>query len=91
MRRSLLTLEPKAGRKALARGWYWIDPLVGAVHEDTGGRRFFGPPKDGRGRTIDLPPFLAALLLQHVAAMGECDLLFPDRHGRPRRHTGWLY
>jgi integrase len=58
------------------------------------GRRYYGPPKtvlkDGKGREIDLPPFLVELLIDFVEAMGERDLLFPNRKGEPRRHTDWL-
>jgi integrase len=90
MRCCLLALEPASG-EVPASGWYAVDPLVGAVHEDASGRRFFGSPKDGRGRTVDLPPFLADMMLEHLGAMGERDLLFPDRHRHPRRHSDWLY
>jgi integrase len=62
-----------------------------AVHEDVSGRRYVGPPTGGRGRTIDLPPLLAEHLIEHIAATGEWDLLFPDRHGQPRGHSSWLY
>jgi len=90
MRRAFLTLEPGAGKRS-ASGWYEIDPLVGAMHEDVHSRRYFGPPKGGHGRMVDLPPFLVKRLLRHIEMMGERDLLFPDTHGRPRRHTDWLY
>lgn len=90
MRRSLLTLERGRDGHAAVSGWYAIDPLAGAVHEDVHARRYFGPPKGGRGRVVDLPPFLAKRLLRHIAGMGERDLLFPDRHGQARRHTDWL-
>jgi len=90
LRRSLLTLTPAEGKKSPASGWYEIGPVVGAVHEDVHSRRYFGPPKGGRGRMVDLPPFLAERLLRHIETMGERDLLFPDTHGHPRRHTDWL-
>ena len=90
LRRSLLTLPPARGKESPASGWYEIDPLVGAVHEDVHSRRYFGPPKGGRGRVVDLPPFLVERLRRHIEAMGERGLLFPDTHGQPRRHTDWL-
>lgn len=90
MRRAFLTLEPEAGKR-LASGCYEVDPLVGAAHEDVHSRRYFGPPKGGHGRLVDLPPFLVKRLLRHIERMGERDLLFPDTHGRLRRHTDWLY
>jgi len=61
------------------------------VHEDVHSRRYFGSPKGGLGRVVDLPPFLVEHLLQHIDAMGERDLFFPDSRGQPRRHTDWLY
>jgi integrase len=69
MRRSLLTAVPAEGKKSPAPGRYEIDPLVGAVHEDSHARRYFGPPKGGRGRVVDLPPFLVKHLLRHIAGM----------------------
>jgi integrase len=87
LRRSLLTLAPGAGKKSPASGWYEIDPLVGAVREDVHSRRYFGAPKGGRGRVVDLPLFLVKHLLRRIETRGERDLLFPDTHGQPRRHT----
>ena len=93
MRRSFLTLHPATGEQP-AHGHYTVDPVLGAVHETVGARRYYGPPKtvlkDGKGREIDLPPFLVELLIDFVEAMGERDLLFPNRKGEPRRHTDWL-
>jgi len=33
-------------------------------------RRYFGPPKDGRARSIELPVFLAGLLHERAEAAG---------------------
>jgi integrase len=94
MRRTFLHLpDPQAGADAradAARAWYEIDPRVGAVHEDVHSRRYFGPPKGGRGRIIELPPFLAGLLARHLEAIGDRDLLFVNRAGAPIRHSDWL-
>jgi integrase len=88
MRRSLLELSPST-RMRRAAGVYHVDPLIGAVHEDAHARRYFGPPKGRRGRVVDLPPFLAELLLGFVGGLGERDLLFPDRNGGPRQQATW--
>ncbi|WP_328444164.1 tyrosine-type recombinase/integrase [Amycolatopsis sp. NBC_00438] len=51
----------------LRRGVIVIDPLVGALHE-SGSMRWLGPPKTrASARTIALPPFLVALLREHLA------------------------
>jgi len=51
----------------LRRGVIVIDPLVGALHE-SGSMRWLGPPKTrASARTIALPPFLTALLREHLA------------------------
>ena len=71
-------------------GWYQVDPAGGAVHEDVHARRFFGPPKGGYGRTLDLPPFLVGLLAEHCSAIGRADLLFANRRGQPIRHSDFL-
>jgi integrase len=93
MRRSYLTLHPAQGEQP-AYGHYTVDPVLGAVHETVRAHRYYGPPKtvlkNGKGREIDLPPFLVELLIDFVEAMGERDLLFPNRKGEPRRHTDWL-
>jgi integrase len=79
------------GRTDLAgAGWYQVDAAVGAVHEDVHARRFFGPPKGGYGRALDLPPFLASLLAEHCSAIGGTDLLFTNRRGEPIRNTDFL-
>ncbi|WP_233225974.1 tyrosine-type recombinase/integrase [Amycolatopsis sp. CA-126428] len=50
----------------LRRGLLVIDPLVGALHE-SGSMRWLGPPKTrASARTIVLPPFLTALLREHL-------------------------
>ena len=47
-------------------GHLLIDPRVGALHE-VDGQLFLGPPKTAESaRTIALPPFLVALLRQHL-------------------------
>jgi integrase len=73
-----------------ARAWYEIDTRIGAVHEDVHARRYFGPPKGGSGRIVDLPPFLATLLARHIEACGGRELLFVNRREEPIRHTDWL-
>ncbi|MBR7825775.1 site-specific integrase [Actinospica sp. MGRD01-02] len=71
-------------------GWYQVDAAAGAVHEDVHARRFFGPPKGGYGRALDLPPFLVGLLAEHCSALGGVDLLFANRRGEPIRHSDFL-
>jgi integrase len=66
---------------------YRIDAMYGAAHEDVHARRFFGPPKGGAGRTIDLPGFLADLLAEHAAATSGRELLFANRGSAALRHT----
>ncbi len=70
MRRDLL------GGKPWLRHVIRVDPLVGALHEttelDKQGRErtilYLGPPKPPNGaREVDVPPFLAELLIAHVA------------------------
>jgi integrase len=99
MRRSHLHLTPATKRKP-AGGYYLIDPDTGAVHEDVHSHRFFGPPKSGAdgqltpdhkpGRVVDLPPFLADMLLAHLDAMtADQDLLFPNTKGAARQYDTW--
>jgi integrase len=82
--------EPGAADAPGQRAWYEVDARLGAVHEDVHARRFFGPPKGGHGRVVDLPPFLAALLARHVRATGGRELLFVNSRGEPIRHSDWL-
>lgn len=83
MRRSFLTLAP-AGDGRTASGHYVIDKDVGAVHEDERGRRSFGPPKGGKGRTVELPTFLVELLLTYLGTFPpQRDLLFCNTKGQP--------
>lgn len=100
MRRSFLHLEPEAGVIDGA-GYYLIDPAVGAVHEDVHSRRFLGPPKSGSttrltsrhkaGRVMDLPPFLVAMLRDHVAGLPEGqDGVFTNRNGRFHGHDTFM-
>ena len=52
----------------LARGVIVIDPECGSLHESRG-RRWVGPPKTASSaRTITLPPFLVAMLRDHLAS-----------------------
>ena len=88
MRTGTLRLQP-AGL-GVGGGVYEIDAQLGAVHEDVHARRFFGPPKDGRGRVIDLPVFLADLLQAQIEALDDRTLIFANRHGEPIRHTDFL-
>ena len=60
-----------------------IDPLIGALHE-SGSRLWLGPPKTAASvRTITLPPFLIALLREHLETSDE-NAVFPGPRG------GWL-
>lgn len=70
--------------------WYRIDATNGAVHEDVHAHRFFGAPKGGAGRIIDLPGFLADLLTEHTANIGGRELLFANRRSAAIRHTDFL-
>jgi integrase len=90
IRRSFLTLHQAVGEKP-ASGYYTIDKLIGAVKEDEAGRRYFGPPKSGRGRVVDLPPFLVVMLLEYIRTLPEQqDLLWVNRNGRAHQHCTWL-
>jgi len=81
MRRTFLHLAPAAGGRP-ASGYYVIDPDVGAVKARR--RRAFGTTKTYLGRVVELPPFLAELLIAYVAEMPEGrDVLFATRTGRP--------
>lgn len=89
MRRSFLMLMP-ATADGPASGWYEIDKKVGALHEDKRGGRYFGPPKNRKGRTIELPPFLVELLLAYVASMpAGRDMLFVDSDGAGHRRSNF--
>ena len=85
MRTTYLRLQPPG--LGVGGGVYEVDARFGAVHEDVHARRYFGPPKDGHGRTIDLPVFLADLLAERVEAVGGRPLLFANRRGEPIRNT----
>lgn len=81
MRRSFLTLEAAGGERP-ARGHYVIDEKIGAVHEEQSGRRFFGPPKGNKGRTVELPAFLVELLIEFLGTFPlERNLLFVNQLG----------
>lgn len=99
MRRSFLHVGKGDGIVEEA-GYYVIDPYIGAVHEDASSRRFFGPAKSGAtgrlqpglpsGRIIDLPPFLVALIEEHLKTLPEGqELLFANGKGDPLRYDDW--
>lgn len=89
VRRSFLTLTAAADGKPAA-GYYVIDKDIGAVHEDERGRRDFGPPKGGKGRAVELPPFLAEALLAFLETFPKSrDLLFVNRALEPLRRSGF--
>jgi len=81
--------DAAAGEGAAA--WYEVNARVGAVHEDVHAHRYFGPPKGGCGRVVDLPPFLAELLTRHIQSVDGRELLFVNRREEPIRHSDWLY
>lgn len=81
VRRSFLDLHPAANGKP-AWGTYTIDEKIGAVHEKRGGQRFYAWPKEHKGRTIELPPFLVKMLLAYLDKIPKGrDLLFCDTKG----------
>lgn len=97
--RDLHLTAPDGG--VAASGYYRIDPVDGALHEDVHSRRYFGPPKSGSrvalgpgyqpGRIVDLPASLVLMLLayaQRLPATG-LGLLFPNRRGEPRQYDTW--
>jgi integrase len=84
MRRKFLFLQPAADGEP-ACGWYEIDKKVGALKE-RGGHLSFGPPKTREERTIQLPPFLVALLLAYLETIpAKRQLLFPCGSGEGYR------
>ncbi|HYJ25687.1 MAG TPA: tyrosine-type recombinase/integrase [Acidimicrobiia bacterium] len=48
-----------------------------------------GTPKNGKGRVVGLPAFLADGLSAYVATISRGGLLFPDERGGPLRGTNW--
>lgn len=89
MRRQFLTLDAGGDGKA-ASGFYVIDALIGAVHEDRQARRYVGPPKSGPGRIMDLPPFLVLLLLAHLATLPATqEIVFPNSKGEFQAYATW--
>jgi integrase len=67
-----------------------LDLLHGRMHvresvSDVGGRLVYGPPKNGRGRTVGLPRFLCGLLTEQLQGKGPDTFVFgtdkPMRHG----------
>lgn len=76
-----LMLDPHRNRGALV-----IDPDVGALHESRH-RLWLGPPKTpASARTITLPPFLVALLRQHLATTPG-QFVFTSPLGYRLRHS----
>lgn len=90
MRRRYLTLNLDADEDT-APGWYVIDPDEGALKErGPKAERYFGPPKFGKGRTIELPRFLVRLLTQYLATIPEGrELLFVNRVGAAHNHANF--
>jgi hypothetical protein len=101
MRQQYFTLQtPDASGATTAHSHYVIDPLVGAVHEDKTGQRYFGPPKSGAidaleagvapGRCIDLAPFHAELHRAfHAALPADQDVLYHNSLGDPWEAATW--
>lgn len=89
LRRAFLQLHAAADGKP-AHGAYTIDEAIGAVHEDGAGRRFFGPPKEHKGRVVELPPFLVEMLIAYLATIPrDRDLLFCDSTGKPFNRSNY--
>ena len=89
MRRKYLMLMP-ASDDGPASGWYEIDKDDGALHEDKHGKLSFGPPKNRKGRTIELPPFLVELLLAYLETVpAKRELLFVDSEGSAHRRSNF--
>jgi integrase len=66
----------------LDRGVITIDPDIGALHESAH-QLWLGPPKTpASARTITLPPFLVALLRDHLTHSSS-SFVFTTRHGHP--------
>jgi integrase len=66
----------------LNHGTITIDPDTGALHESAH-QLWLGPPKTpASARTITLPPFLVALLREHLANTSS-PFVFTTRHGHP--------
>lgn len=87
MRRRFLTLRPATENES-ASGHYVIDPKVGALKEKRSGTRYFGPPKGGKGRTVELPSFLVEVLIRHIASLDKGrDLVFANRRGGSWGHS----
>jgi integrase len=53
---------------------------------DVNGKLHFGPPKNGRVRTVSLPRFLGELLTKQVAGKDPDDYVFGATRGGPLRH-----
>lgn len=66
----------------LDRGVITIDPDIGALHESAH-RQWLGPPKTpASARTIKLPPFLTAMLREHLAD-SDGSFVFTSPRGFP--------
>jgi len=69
------------------RGVMVVDPDTGALHE-SGRRLWLGPPKTpASARTITLPPFLVALLREHLASTAGGFVFTSPLGHRLRRST----
>jgi integrase len=88
MRRRYLVLMPDA--PGAPAGYVTIDRKDGAVHEDKRGGRYLGAPKGGKGRTVELPPFLVMLLAAYLESLPVAqEFLFPDREGGHWRRSNF--
>lgn len=89
MRRRYLILDP-GGDGQEPSGYYLIDDKDGALKENNKGELSFGEPKNRRGRTVELPPFLVLLLLEHLSRMPrDRDVLFVNGEGQPHRRSNF--
>lgn len=69
-------------------GFVVIDPEIGALLESSRGIEL-GPPKTAESaRTITLPPFLIALLREHLASHDE-KFVFVSPYGEPHRRSNF--
>lgn len=97
--RDLHLTAPRDGQEA--RGYYRIDPRLGAAHQDEHARPYLGPPKSGAqsalapgyqpGRIIDLPAWLVLILLAYLETLPATQegLLLPNTRGQLRRYEAF--
>jgi len=91
MQRKYLMLMPAVDDQP-ASGWYIIDDDEGSLHCPTGGKPYLGPPKEYRGRTVELPAFLVEILLIYMASLPpDQELLFTTRKGEMLYRRGSHY